>query len=140
MASARHPGSTGPSPRISVSSRLWEARTACARADSPKTGPGRPRWSPCADVSQHFIDDLVRRIAQQRDVGERIAVDDDEVGELALLDRAKFGFAAAAFGGPCGASLDRLHRRHAGLDEALQLAGIGGMTVTAGIGTGDNLD
>ena len=39
-------------------------------------------------------------IAQHGDVGERVAGDDDEVGELALLDRAELRLLAAAFGGP----------------------------------------
>jgi hypothetical protein len=50
-------------------------------------------------------------VAEDRDIGERVAPDDDEVGELALLDRAELGFLATAFGRPRRAGLDRLHRR-----------------------------
>ena len=75
-----------------------------------------------------------------RDVGERVAGDDDEVGELARRDRAELGLLAEAFGGPAGRRLQRLHRGHPGLDQAFELAGIGRVAVPAGIGAGHHLD
>ena len=75
-----------------------------------------------------------------RDVGERVAVDHHEVGELALLDRAELVLPAQALGGPAGRGLQRLHRRHPGPHEAFEFDGIGRVAVAAGVGAGNDLD
>ncbi len=79
-------------------------------------------------------------VAQHGNIGERVAVDDDEIGELAGADRAEPVLPAQAFGGPSGRGLQGLHRRHPGFDEAFEFAGIFRVTVAAGIGAGHDPD
>ena len=71
---------------------------------------------------------------------ERIAGDDDQIGELALLDRADVMLPAETFGGPAGRRPQCLKRRQPGFDEALDLDSIARMAVPAGIGSGRDLD
>src|SRR5206468_7945318 len=54
-------------------------------------------------------------------------------------NRAELRLLATAFRRPPGRRLQGLHRCHPGFDEAFELAGIGRVTVAAGIGAGDDL-
>src|ERR1700751_5824577 len=65
-------------------------------------------------------------VLQDRDVAERVAVDEDEVGEVAGLDLAEFAGLAHDLPALSGGRQDGLHRGEAEkLDEVLQGAGVG---------------
>ncbi len=77
---------------------------------------------------------------QDRNVSERIPVDDDQVGEFAVLDRPQLALAAEALGGPPGRRPQRLERAQTGIGEALDLDRVFRVTVAAGVGAGGDLD
>src|SRR5579871_126269 len=58
-----------------------------------------------------------RDLAGVVDVGERIGVEEDEVGEFAFCDRTLGGFGTEEFGGVARGGLQRFHRSKASLDE-----------------------
>ena len=63
-------------------------------------------------VGDHGVD-----LADVVDVGERIGVEEDEVGEFAFGDRALGGLGAEEFRGIAGGGLQRFHRSESGFDE-----------------------
>src|SRR5271154_1736059 len=77
---------------------------------------------------------------QNRHIGERIAGDHDEVGELSLRNYAEILLPANAFGGPARRRPQGLERRHSGPNEAGDLDRIRWMTMAAGIGPGGDFD
>src|SRR5439155_20257050 len=79
-----------------------------------------------ADLHRAVLDDgaNTRRILEDLDVRERIAVDDDQIGALALHERAELLLDAEALRRQAGRGLQRLHRRETRLDETPQLTGI----------------
>ena len=68
------------------------------------------------------------------DVGERVARDGDQVGELAGLDRADPVLPAEQLGGVGGRGLDRLHRRHALLHHVGELLRVVAVREDAAVG------
>jgi hypothetical protein len=63
-------------------------------------------------------------LAQDGDVRQRIALDGDEVGELAGFDRADVVLLLEKFGGGCGGSADGFERSEAALSEGDELFGV----------------
>src|SRR2546425_2190437 len=83
---------------------------------------------------EHQLD--ARGVEQHRDVGERVAVHDDQVGEPALLERADLTLERDALRGPLGARAQRLHGREPGVDQTPELARVLRVTMAAGVGAG----
>jgi predicted dithiol-disulfide oxidoreductase (DUF899 family) len=81
-----------------------------------------------------------RGVLQQAHVAERVAGDDEEIGELALFDGADIALHAETLGGPAGRRTQCLQRRQPGFDQALDLHRVLRMTVSAGVGSGGDLD
>jgi hypothetical protein len=65
-------------------------------------------------------------VLQHRDVGEGVAVDEQEIGEVPGLHLAQLVGPQHDLATPCGGGDDRLHRREAEqLDEVLQVPRVG---------------
>ena len=91
-------------------------------AREPNYAPGPGLQGGAGDGLAELQDEPDRvALAQQLRAGERIAVDDDEVGEAARLDRAHGVVEAEREGGARGRGDERLVRGQPLLDHAQQL-------------------
>src|SRR5690606_3024362 len=79
-------------------------------------------------------------IFQQPDVGCRIALDGDDVGVLADLDRAGIGRYAEQVGGVDGRRSDRQCRLHPVPDHQREFLGVAAVRADAGVGAERDLD
>ena len=71
---------------------------------------------------------MPRLVLQDADVGDRIAVDQQQVGEIAGLDHAELVAHAHDLAAVFGRGEDRLHRREAEhVDEGLEVLGVGAL-------------
>ena len=93
------------------------------------------RQAICSDLAAFHHQGNMRGVLQQSHVAERVAGDDDEIGELALFDRADISFEPKALRRPAGRRPQCLQRRQPGFDEALDLHCVARMAVSAGIGS-----
>ncbi len=67
-------------------------------------------------------------LLQDADIGDRVAVDQDHVGEIALLQHAEFVAHAHNLAAEFGGRQDGLHGRHAQkVDEILDILGVGAL-------------
>src|SRR6266568_1521580 len=106
------------------------------RSDTgPARGPASPGWSSGGGgslVQAAVLHDDEQRVLtlQALDVGERIAIDEQEVGEVAGLDLAELVRAAHDLATHPGGRDERLHRSEAEhVDEEEEIAGIGAVRV-----------
>src|SRR3984893_15926074 len=77
-----------------------------------------------------------RGVLQNGHVVERVAGDDDQIGELTLFDRADIPFEPKALRRPARRRPQCLKRRQPGFNETLDLHRVARVTVSAGIGSG----
>ena len=80
---------------------------------------------------------------QELDVGERIAVDEEEIGEVAGLDLAELSGAAHDFPAQAGGGHERLHGSEAEhVDEKKEIARVGAVRVPgeAVVAAGEHAD
>ena len=74
-------------------------------------------------------------VSNYSDVAERVSVQHQQIGQLALLNGADFLVQPNSFGGPAGGGLNRLHWRHAPFHQQFNFAGIISVDKSTGIGT-----
>src|SRR2546426_4379171 len=98
---------------------LWLRTAEVIPGRAAPSSRERGRGSGALDdlASDHDVDDTL----ELRDVLERVALDRDEVGELAGLEGADPIVPAQRLRGDARPGLDRLHRRHAGVDQGGEL-------------------
>src|SRR5204863_368803 len=141
---------------LGTSSGAHQLLLSVLKPSDPRYAALRLAGAPAEDASLPYIvlcwpiSDPLARYRMVREKGNTRLVEshdaywnsEAEMGEgnpQLILDRGELRFFATAFGGPPGRRLQGLHRCHTGLHEAFELAGIGRVTVAAGIGAGDDL-
>src|SRR2546426_10629993 len=98
---------------------LWLRTAEVIPGRAASSSRQRRRGSGALDdlAADHDVDDAL----QLGDVLERVALDRDDVGELAGLEGSDPVVPAQRLRGDAGPGLDRLHRRHAGVQQGGEL-------------------